>query len=48
MDKKILSKSDLSKFVTEILKKNKVYAPVKSDDTIIFDQITKPSEKYSY
>ena len=44
MDKMILSKSDLSKFTTELLKKNKVFAPVKSDDTILFEQIIKPSE----
>ncbi len=44
MDKMIISKSDLSKFVTEIIKKNNVFAPVKSDDTILFGQITKPSE----
>lgn len=44
MDKMILSKSDLSKFVTELLKKNKVFAPVNSNDTIIFEQISKPAE----
>ena len=44
MEKLILSKDDLSKFLTEILKKNKVFAPVKSDDTIIYEPITKPSE----
>ena len=44
MDKMILLKDDLSKFITELLKKNKVFAPIQSDDTILFDQITKPSE----
>jgi len=44
MDKMILSKSDFPKVITEIIKKNNVYAPVKNNDTIIFDQIKKPSE----
>ncbi|UCF12521.1 MAG: 4Fe-4S dicluster domain-containing protein [Thermoplasmatales archaeon] len=44
MDKMILLKDDLSKFITELLKKNKVFAPIQSDDTILFDQITRPSE----
>lgn len=44
MDKMIISKSDLPKFISEILKKNKVFAPVKNDDTIFYEQIKKPSE----
>jgi ferredoxin len=44
MDKLLLSKSDLPKFVTELIKKNKVFAPVKTTDTVKFEQITKPSE----
>lgn len=44
MDKMILSKSDLSKFVDELIKKNKVFAPVTSKDTIIYKEIKKPSE----
>lgn len=44
MDKMILSKTNLPKLITELIKKNKVYAPVKSNDTILFEQITKPSE----
>ena len=44
MDKMILSKSDLSKFVDELIKKNKVFAPVTCKDTIIYKEIKKPSE----
>jgi len=44
MDKMILSKSDLSKFVDELIKKNKVFAPVSNNDTFIYKEIKKPSE----
>ena len=44
MDKLLLSKGNLAKFITELIKKNKVYAPVKSNDIILFEQINKPSE----
>ncbi|KYK21376.1 (4Fe-4S)-binding protein [Thermoplasmatales archaeon SG8-52-4] len=46
MDKMILSKNDLSKLIEELLKKNKVYGPVKSDDTVLFEEIKKPTELY--
>jgi ferredoxin len=44
MDKMVLSKDDLPKFIDEMLKKYKVYAPVENNDTILFEQIKKPSE----
>jgi len=44
MDKMVLSKGDLSKFVDELIKKNKVFAPVTNNDTIIYKEIKKPSE----
>jgi ferredoxin len=44
MDSLLLSKNDLSKFITELIKKNKVFAPVKNNETILYEQITKPSE----
>ena len=44
MNKMVLSKSDLPKFITELLKKNKVFAPVKNNDITLFDQITKATE----
>ena len=44
MDKMVLSKSNLSKFVDELIKKNKVFAPVTNNDTIIYKEIKKPSE----
>ena len=45
MDKMVLSKSDLSKFIDELMKKNTVYAPVENNGTIIFDQIKKSNEE---
>ena len=44
MDKMILLKNDLSKFVDELIKKNKVFAPVTNNDTISYKEIKKPSE----
>lgn len=44
MDKMILLKSDFSKFVDELIKKNKVFAPVNNNETIIYKEIKKPSE----
>ena len=44
MDNKILSKDDISKFIDEILKKNKVFAPIKNDNTILFKKINKSSD----
>ena len=37
----VLSKSDISKFVDELIKKNKVFAPVTNNDTIIYKEIKK-------
>ncbi|KYK29307.1 (4Fe-4S)-binding protein [Thermoplasmatales archaeon SG8-52-1] len=44
MDKMILAKNALQKFIDELLKKNKVYAPIKNDETVLFEEIKKPSE----
>ena len=44
MDTMIISKSDLPRFIDELIKKNKVFAPVKNDETILFEQIKKSSE----
>lgn len=44
MDKLLLSKVDLPKFVNELLNKNNVFTPVKKNDTIIFEQIKKSNE----
>jgi ferredoxin len=44
MEKMILSKNDLPKLIDELLKKNKVFAPVQNNDTVIFEEIKKPSE----
>jgi ferredoxin len=44
MDNFILSKSNLPKFIDDIIKKNKVFAPVSKNDTILFKEIKKPSE----
>ena len=43
MENMILSKKDLPKFIDELLKKNKVFAPVKNDNTVIFEEINKSS-----
>ena len=40
----ILAKNNLSKFISELIKENKVFAPTENNGTIIFNQITKPSE----
>ena len=44
MDKMVLSKKDLPKFIDELIKKNTVYAPVDVNETIKFQQIKKASE----
>ena len=44
MEKVVLPKDSLSKFITEILKKNRVFAPVQNNDLISYSQIQKPSE----
>jgi ferredoxin len=44
MDNMILSKTNLHKFIDELIKKNKVFAPIKNNETIIFNQIKKASE----
>jgi len=44
MDKMVMSKNDLSKLIDELLKKNKVFAPIKNNDSVIFEEIKKPSE----
>ena len=44
MDKLIISKSDLPKFIDELIKKNTVFAPVENNGTIIFEQIKKANE----
>ena len=40
----ILSKNNFPKFITELIKKNKVYAPVENNGSIIFNLISKSSE----
>jgi ferredoxin len=44
MDKLVLSKNDLTKFIDELLKKDTVFAPVENNGTIIFNQIKKSNE----
>ena len=44
MDTLLSSKKDLPKFISELIKKNKVFAPVENNGTIIFNQISKPDE----
>jgi len=44
MDKMVLSKTNLQKFIDELIKKNKVFAPIKNNETIIFNQIKKASD----
>ena len=44
MDKMVLSKGDLPKFIDELIKKNTVYAPIENNGTIIFNQIKKSNE----
>ena len=44
MDTLIISKSDLQKFIDELIKKNIVYAPVENNGTILFEQIKKANE----
>lgn len=44
MDKLVLSKDDLQKFIDELLKKDTIYAPVEDNGTVIFNQIKKSNE----
>ena len=44
MDKLVLAKNDLTKFIDELLKKDTVFAPVENNGTIIFNQIKKSNE----
>ena len=46
MEKYTLSKTDLPKFIKEIMGKNRVYAPTLNDGVTLFNEINNPSDIY--